>query len=58
MIENLGGDFLKLFQVVLDDIPLKNLRGIFDAVNESNDFGIPSEGARPSSSLLSNRSGW
>lgn len=57
MIETLR-DFLTLFQVVLDDIPLRNLGGIFDAVNDSNDFGIPSRSAHPSSSILSNRSGW
>ncbi|XP_056893703.1 protein brambleberry isoform X2 [Takifugu flavidus] len=43
-------------QVLFDDIPLKNLGGIFDAVNDSRDFAIPPRSACPTSSVISNSS--
>ncbi|XP_072244748.1 protein brambleberry [Leuresthes tenuis] len=39
-----------------DDIPLKNLGGVFDAVNDSHDFGNDSRSASPARSLVSNSS--
>ncbi|KAM4549337.1 protein brambleberry isoform 2-T2 [Odontesthes bonariensis] len=40
----------------IDDIPLKNLGGVFDAVNDSRDFGNDSRSASPAPSLGSTSS--
>ncbi|XP_019120717.2 protein brambleberry [Larimichthys crocea] len=46
-----------LFSAALvDDIPLRNLGGVFDAVNDSRDFVNDSRSASPTPSLVSNSS--
>lgn len=46
------------FKALVDDIPLRNLGGVFDAVNDSRDFVNDSRSASPTPSLVSNRSGF
>ncbi|KAM3619918.1 uncharacterized protein V6R79_015834 [Siganus canaliculatus] len=41
---------------LVDDIPLRNLGGIFDAVNDSRDFGNNSRSGSPTPSMISNSS--
>ncbi|XP_029988422.1 protein brambleberry [Sphaeramia orbicularis] len=41
---------------LVDDIPLRNLGGAFDAVNDSHDLGNDSRSASPTPSLISNSS--
>lgn len=43
------------FQALVDDIPQKILRGVFDAANESHDFGRDSRSASPTLSIITNR---
>lgn len=47
-----------IFQALFNDIPLRNLGGIFDRVNDSHDFINDSRSASPTPSLISNRSGF
>ncbi|KAG8003396.1 Protein brambleberry [Nibea albiflora] len=45
-----------LSAALVDDIPLRNLGGVFDAVNDSRDFVNDSRSASPTPSLVSNSS--
>ncbi|CAJ1061187.1 protein brambleberry [Xyrichtys novacula] len=45
-----------LSAALVDEIPLRNLGGVFDAVNDSRDFGNDSRSASPAPSIISNSS--
>ncbi|XP_032428844.1 protein brambleberry isoform X1 [Xiphophorus hellerii] len=45
-----------LSRALVDDIPQKILRGVFDAANESHDFGRDSRSASPTLSIITNSS--
>ncbi|XP_034533236.1 protein brambleberry [Notolabrus celidotus] len=45
-----------LTAALIDDIPLRNLGGVFDAVNDSHDLGNDSRCASPAPSIVSNSS--
>lgn len=47
-----------IFQALVNDIPVRNLVGIFDLVNDSLDFVNDSRSANPTPSVVSNRSGF